>query len=207
MHESARGRKKQKAAEWLKEQLNVEPDPISATGADDAHSTVTQFRNWRQRWPTADTQVLYTHIYTGTYKAAQPVRGEHFIYSQSQNKNEAGCFLISAVLLCILWETEAPDPSASHSAGTDLALHTKDHCANDTDKYRLVCARADGRLGEIIYQRKRVWGQALDTEGRQSEWLCVYACVLRPMCGQRPDTNIGSKNKRLTESKRRRGRD
>ena len=34
MHESARGRKKRKPAERLKEQLKVEPGPISATGAD-----------------------------------------------------------------------------------------------------------------------------------------------------------------------------
>lgn len=32
MHESGKGRGKHKAAEELKEQLNVEPDPISACG-------------------------------------------------------------------------------------------------------------------------------------------------------------------------------
>lgn len=35
------------------------------------------------------------HTHKGQHMAARPARREHFIYSQSENANEAGCFLIS----------------------------------------------------------------------------------------------------------------
>lgn len=59
----------------------------------------------------------HTHAtHKGLHMAAQPVRRERVIYSQSDSENEAGCFLFSVVSLCISCKTVAAYPSPSPSS-------------------------------------------------------------------------------------------
>lgn len=84
----------------------MEPYPISATGADDVHTPR----------PTKHTQDHTHTTHKDLHMAAQPVRREHVIYSQSENENEAGCFVFSVVSLCISCKTVATYPSPSLSS-------------------------------------------------------------------------------------------
>lgn len=91
MHECTR----QKEAEGLKQQFNVQPDTNSATGADDAD--IIQQQN-SGTGSIGGHKCTHTHarnyqIDKDLHMAAQPVRGECFIYNQSQNENEAGQFV------------------------------------------------------------------------------------------------------------------